>query len=180
MSRKARLPINLPKGVEVKLEGNTVIVKGPKGTLQQSVKEVAVKIEGEKVSLTLAPNCRANNFLGLYFTLVDNMVKGVSQGFKKELEMVGVGYRAAVQGKMLDLQIGTSHPMQLPIPEGIQVVVDKNTLLTISGIDKQLVGQYAATVRSKKPPEPYKGKGIRYLKESVRKKAGKAGKATAK
>lgn len=178
MSRKARTPITLPAGVEVKLEGNVVVVKGPKGTLRQEVQEVVVTVKGGQVTLTQAPDSQAKNFLGLYFTLVDNMVKGVHKGFEKKLEMVGVGYRAAVQGKLLDLQIGSSHPVQLPIPEGIQVVVDKNTFLTISGIDKQKVGQYAATVRSKKPPEPYKGKGTRYLGEYVRKKAGKAGKAT--
>ena len=118
----------------------------------------------------------ATNFLGLYWALIDNMVKGVSVGYEKKLEMIGVGFRAIVQGRLLDLQIGLSHPTKISIPEGIDVAVEKNTNIMIKGIDKALVGQFAADVRGKKPPEPYKGKGIRYSDEQVRRKAGKAGK----
>jgi large subunit ribosomal protein L6 len=182
MSRKARNPILLPKGVEAKYQNGIVTIKGPKGALtQQVMKVIDIKITDDKIALTLdEKNKDAKNFLGLYWALVANMVKGVSEGFEKKLEMVGVGFRAAVQGKVLDLQIGLSHPTQLEIPEGIKVSVEKNTLVTIMGTDKQRIGQFAAVVRAKRPPEPYKGKGIRYLNEYVRKKAGKAGKAAKK
>jgi len=119
-------------------------------------------------------NAEWSKFHGLYRSLINNMVEGVTKGFEKSLEMIGVGYRAAVQGRLLDLQIGLSHPTKLDIPQGIEVKVDKNTLITVSGADKQMVGQFAANIRSKKPPEPYQGKGIRYVGEYVRKKAGKA------
>jgi large subunit ribosomal protein L6 len=181
MSRKARNPIVLPKGVEAKIDGAVVVVKGPKGTLQQEIrKEVKVAVKDGAIIVTLDErNSSAKNFLGLFWALISNMVLGVSQGFEKKLEMVGVGFRAAVQGNKLDLSIGFSHPTQLPIPEGIKVAVEKNNLLTVTGIDKQLVGQFAQVIRSKRPPEPYKGKGTRYADEYVRKKAGKAGKAAA-
>lgn len=183
MSRKARNPIPLAKGVDVKIESKNgmtlVTVKGPKGTLQQHLrKEVVVKVNEGNVTLVLDERHKnAKNFLGLYWALVSNMVLGVTNGFEKKLEMVGVGFRAAVQGKLLDLQIGFSHPTKVEIPEGIKVAVEKNTLVMISGVDKQKVGQFAAEVRGFRPPEPYKGKGIRYVDEYVRKKAGKAGKA---
>jgi len=179
MSRKARIPIALPKGVDVKVDGKTLTIKGPKGTLSRELMqglEIAVKEGNLTVSLA-SEKSLTSNFLGLYWALINNMVKGVAEGFEKKLEMVGVGYRAAVQGKLLDLQIGLSHPTKLPIPAGIEVSVDKNTLILIKGIDIQQVGQFAADVRSKRPPEPYKGKGIRYADEYVRRKAGKAGKA---
>lgn len=178
MSRKASMPIALPKGVEAKLEGRTLTVKGPKGVLKREIREgIVVKIEEGKISVTIdAEKGGASNFQGLFFSLIANMVEGVSAGFTKNLEMIGVGYRAAVQGKLLDLQIGLSHPTKMHIPEGLQVAVDKNTAIQVTGIDKQQVGQFAADIRSKKPPEPYKGKGIRYVGEYVRKKAGKAGK----
>jgi large subunit ribosomal protein L6 len=178
MSRKARLPVNLPKGVEAKLNGRVLTIKGPKGTLMQEIREgVVVSLEEGQITVKLNKGQEEEtNFVGLYWALISNMVKGVSSGFEKRLEMVGVGFRAAVQGRLLDLQIGLSHPTKIPIPEGIDVAVEKNTNIQIKGIDKRLVGQFAADVRGKKPPEPYKGKGIRYAEEFVRRKAGKAGK----
>lgn len=175
MSRKGKLPIALPKGVEVKISGQDVSVKGPKGTLHQIIKPgVQVKVEGDQVLVILGEDSQhLNNLHGLYRTLIDNMVIGTTKGFETKLEMIGVGYRAAVQGNLLDLQIGFSHPTKLPIPNDIQVKVEKNTLISVTGPDKQRVGQFAATVRSKRPPEPYQGKGIRYVGEYVRKKAGK-------
>lgn len=176
MSRKGKLPIPLPKGVEVKVSNTEVSVKGPKGSLHQKlVPGVQVTVEAEQVSVALEnENSQLDNFHGLYRSLIQNMVTGTTEGFEKRLEMIGVGYRAAVQGDLLDLQLGFSHPTKLPIPKGLTVKVDKNTLIIISGFDKHLVGQFAANVRSKRPPEPYQGKGIRYVGEYVRKKAGKA------
>lgn len=176
MSRKGKLPITLPKGVEVKVSNTEVTVKGPKGTLVQNlVPGIDVKIEGNQVVVSLTnENDDLAHYHGLYRTLIHNMVVGTTEGFEKKLEMIGVGYRAAVQGQVLDIQVGFSHPTKLDIPKGITVKVDKNTLITISGADKHEVGQFAATIRSKRPPEPYQGKGIRYEGEYVRKKAGKA------
>jgi large subunit ribosomal protein L6 len=176
MSRKGKLPIPLPKGVEVKASDTEVSVKGPKGSLQQPlVPGLQVKVEGNQVVVSLKDeNSDLGRFHGLYRTLIQNMVTGTAEGFEKRLEMIGVGYRAAVQGDLLDLQLGFSHPTKLPIPKGLTVKVDKNTLIIITGFDKHLVGQFAANVRSKRPPEPYQGKGIRYVGEYVRKKAGKA------
>lgn len=178
MSRKAKVPIRLPKGVEAKITGTLVSVKGPKGSLTQEVmKGVKVDIEAEAISVTLEPQLsHGSNFQGLYWSLIANMVKGVSEGFSKSLEMVGVGFRAAVQGRSLELQIGVSHPVKIPIPEGLEVSVEKGTALLVKGANKQRVGQLAADIRAMKPPEPYKGKGIRYSDEIVRRKAGKAGK----
>lgn len=176
MSRKAKIPIALPKGVEAKIDGNKVTLKGPKGTLSKEMTP-GIKVAVEDGKLAVTQESRGDsNFLGLCWAIVANMVKGVSSGYEQKLEMVGVGYRAAVQGKLLDLQIGLSHPTKLEIPEEIKVTVEKNTMISITGIDKQQVGQFAADVRSKKKPEPYQGKGIRYVGEYVRKKAGKAGK----
>lgn len=174
MSRKGKLPIPLPKGVEVKVSDAEVVVKGPKGTLHQNlVKGIAVAVADGEVTVSLKDeNC--SHFHGLYRTLIDNMVKGTTEGFEKRLEMIGVGYRAAVQGELLDLQLGFSHPTKLPIPKGLSVKVDKNTLIIVTGSDKRLVGQFCASVRKTRPPEPYQGKGIRYVGEYVRKKAGKA------
>lgn len=176
MSRKGKLPIPLPKGVEVKVSDTEVLVKGPKGSLhQQLVPGVQVKVEGSQVLVALEEeNSSLNHYHGLYRTLIYNMVTGTTEGFEKRLEMIGVGYRAAIQGDLLDLQLGFSHPTKLSIPKGLTVKVEKNTLIIISGFDKHLVGQFAAIVRSKRPPEPYQGKGIRYVGEYVRKKAGKA------
>jgi large subunit ribosomal protein L6 len=178
MSRKARLPIPLPKGVEAKFDGKVVTIKGPKGSLNQDVvKGIIVTIENGNITVSQDDNIHdRTNFLGLFWALINNMVQGVSVGYERKLEMIGVGYRAAVQGKLLDLQIGLSHPTKMPIPEGIEVAVEKNTMIQIKGINKRVVGQFAADIRSKKPPEPYKGKGIRYVDEYVRRKAGKSGK----
>ncbi len=174
MSRKGKLPVPLPKGVEVKVSDTEIFVKGPKGSLNQKlVPGVQVKVEDNKV-VVLLENSDLDHYHGLYRTLINNMIIGTTEGFEKRLEMIGVGYRAAVQGDHLDLQLGFSHPTKLPIPKGLAVKVDKNTQIIISGFDKHLVGQFAATIRSKRPPEPYQGKGIRYVGEFVRKKAGKA------
>lgn len=176
MSRKGKLPISLPKGVEVKVANNEVTVKGPKGTAHlKLIPSISVTIEDNIVHVGLTPDHQNDgHFHGLFRTLIQNMVTGTSEGFVKKLEMIGVGYRAAVMGHELDLQVGYSHPTRLHIPEGVQVKVEKNTQIAIIGTDKQVVGQFAASVRQTRPPEPYQGKGIRYEGEYVRKKAGKA------
>lgn len=178
MSRLGKSPIPLPDKVEVKIVEGMIHAKGPKGNLSipvqkgisTHVKEGRLIVEkDEKVAMP-------KSFHGLYRALINSMVIGVSKGFEVKLSLVGVGYRAAVQGQKLDLQLGFSHPTQINIPKGINVTVDKSVTIIISGIDKHLVGQFAAAVRGMKPPEPYKGKGIRYENEHVRKKAGKAAK----
>lgn len=179
MSRKGKMPIALPKGVEVKQNGNSIVVKGPKGELSIDIhSEIAVRVEESVIHVE--PKIEADRELsrhhGLVRSLVQNMVQGTSTGFAKRLELVGVGYRAALKGNMLDLQLGFSHPTELAIPAGLTVVIEKNTVITISGIDKREVGQFAAVVRAMKKPEPYQGKGIRYSDETVRRKAGKSGK----
>lgn len=177
MSRKGKAPIALPKGVDVKISATEISVKGPKGKLSQQLPAgIHVRVEGDQIIVEAndAQGLDIGNLHGLYRSLIQNMVLGAVQEFEKQLEMVGVGYRAAVQGKALDLQIGFSHPTKVAIPEGVQVTVDKNTVIKVKGSDKQQVGQFAATVRAKRPPEPYQGKGIRYAGEYVRKKAGKA------
>lgn len=176
MSRKGKLPIALPKGVEVKITTHEISVKGPKGTLKHELLEgLIVRHDGDHLLVELAPgHDDKGNLHGLYRSIVQNMVIGTTEGFEKKLEMIGVGYRAAVQGHLLDIQIGLSHPLKLPIPEGVHVKIEKNTAISITGVDKQKIGQFAATVRSVRPPEPYQGKGIRYVGEYVRKKAGKA------
>lgn len=175
MSRKGKLPIQLPKDVEVKISDSEVVVKGPKGTLRQQLKHgIKVHVEDAQMHITMDEGSEMGNYHGLFRSLINNMVIGTSQGFEKKLEMIGVGYRAAVQGRELDLQLGRSHPIRVPIPESIQVTIEKGTLLTIRGSDNQVVGQFAASVRAQRPPEPYQGKGIRYVGEYVRKKAGKA------
>ncbi|MDR3624055.1 MAG: 50S ribosomal protein L6 [Chlamydiales bacterium] len=178
MSRLGKLPISVPKGVQVKMDGNKITVKGPKGSLTKEViKEIQVQVSPEEVVVSLTDEAaQMGNFHGLWRQLINNMVLGTTVGFEKKLQMIGVGYRAAVQGRVLDVQVGYSHPTQVAIPEGIEVKVEKNTAISITGIDKQKVGQFAANVRSFRPPEPYKGKGIRYEEEYVRRKAGKSGK----
>lgn len=179
MSRKGKMPIALPKGVEIKQSESSVSVKGPKGTLTQDIHpDVVLRIDGDvlHVELKVELDREMSRHYGLARSLVQNMVLGVSQGFARKLELVGVGYRAALKGKLLDLQLGFSHPTELHIPEGLKVEIEKNTMITISGIDKREVGQFAAVVRGMKKPEPYQGKGIRYTDEVVRRKAGKAGK----
>ena len=177
MSRIGNAPIDLPSGVEVSSDENEVIVKGPKGTLTQSLDpRISVSVEDGVVSVARANDEREARALhGLTRALIANMVVGVSAGYSKELKAVGVGYRGALKGNTLELQVGFSHPVAIEAPEGITFEVPEPTKFIISGIDKQLVGQVAANIRSVRPPEPYKGKGIRYVDEYVRRKAGKAG-----
>lgn len=176
MTRKGKLPIPVPSNVEVKVAQGKLSVKGPKGHLEQELAEgVKVTVESNQILVSLESDAQdKRNLHGLFRTLIDNMVQGAVKGYEKKLEMVGVGYRAAVQGQTLNLQVGFSHPTNLPIPNGLEVKVDKNTTIIINGIDNRLVGQFAATIRGIKPPEPYQGKGIRYQGEYVRRKAGKA------
>ena len=178
MSRYGNSPIPVPKGVEVKLDKGEIKVKGPKGELNTPIMEgLGLKVEEEKAFVVLEGSVKIeSSFQGLYRSLVNNMVIGVTEGYEKKLQMIGVGYRAAVQGNKLDLQIGFSHPTKIEVPSELKVTVEKSTIITIQGIDKQQVGQFAATVRGVRPPEPYKGKGIRYENEFVRKKAGKSSK----
>lgn len=170
------MPIALPKGVELDLRDGHLLVKGPKGELRlQLIDGFEVIVDSDEARIEpRAWRKRDKNFFGLTRALIANMVMGVSQGFEKRLEMIGVGYRAAVQGAKLDVQVGKSHPTLLNIPENIKVSVEKNVQITVTGIDKQKVGQFAADVRSQRKPEPYQGKGIRYLGEHVRRKAGKS------
>ena len=175
MSRIGKKPIAIPAGVTVTLDGQTVTVKGPKGQLAWTVaEEIEVKQEGG--DLTLAKRVegqRAQAMWGLSRSLVGNMVTGVTTGFEQTLELVGVGYRAAMKGQALSLQLGFSHDVDLPAPQGITFAVPKQTEIKISGIDKQAVGEPAARIRRIRPPEPYKGKGVRYAGEQVRRKEGK-------
>lgn len=178
MSRKGKMPVVIPQGVEVKIQNSSVVVKGPKATLEQPLVDgVHIEIGNGEATVTVEGTSRqAGAFHGLYRALLQNMVLGTSKGFEKRLEMIGVGYRAAVQGNVVDLQVGYSHPTQLEIPQGLQVKVEKNTQILITGADKQAVGEFAAKIRAKRPPEPYQGKGIRYVGEYVRRKAGKTSK----
>ncbi len=177
MSRIGNNPITLPDGVDVSLSGTTVVVKGPKGELHQDLDErITLTLEDGVVTATRADDERDTRALhGLSRALVSNMVVGVSEGYRKELQMVGVGYRAQLQGNRLQLQVGFSHPVFMDTPDGITFEVPEPTKIIVSGIDKQKVGQVAADIRRIRPPEPYKGKGIRYVDEYVRRKAGKAG-----
>ena len=178
MSRIGKLPVAIPAGVEVKLEeGNVITVKGPKGTLTRKlVDDLDIKVEGSEVIVTRPSDLKRYKSLhGLTRTLIFNMVEGVTNGYTKELEINGVGYRAAKAGKKLTLTLGYSHPVEMEDPEGIETKVDGNKI-TVSGIDKEKVGQFAAEIRTKRPPEPYKGKGIMYTTETIRRKVGKTGK----
>lgn len=178
MSRIGKLPVAIPAGVEVKVEdGNVITVKGPKGTLTRKlVDEMSVKVEGAEV-VVARPNDlkRSKSLHGLTRTLIFNMVEGVTNGYSKVLEINGVGYRAAKAGNKLTLTLGYSHPVEMVDPEGITTTVDGNKI-TVAGIDKEKVGQFAAEIRTKRPPEPYKGKGIKYETETIRRKVGKTGK----
>ncbi len=178
MSRIGRQPVAIPAGVEVKVDGSTVTVKGPKGTLTKTVhSNMKVELDGATVVVTRPDDSNLNKSLhGLTRTLIANMVEGVEKGYSKELEVNGVGYRVAVQGKDLVLNIGFSHQVIMPAPEGVTVEAPNPNKIVISGPDKQMVGQFAAEVREKRPPEPYKGKGIKYADEHIRRKEGKAGK----
>jgi large subunit ribosomal protein L6 len=175
MSRIGKKPVALPNGVTASVTGRTVKVKGPKGELSVTlVEEVDAKVDEHGVTVTPREDMeRADQMWGLSRTLVNNLVHGVTHGFSEKLEIQGVGYRAAVQGKNLQLQLGFSHEVLYPIPAGITITSEKPTMLTIAGIDKQLVGQVAAEIRGYRPPEPYKGKGVRYANEYVRRKEGK-------
>ncbi len=175
MSRIGKKPVPLPKGVTAAVQDGTVSVKGPKGELKlKLVPEVEASVTGETVTLGLREaNDRGKAMWGMQRTLVNNLVLGVTQGFSERLEISGVGYRAAVQGKTLQLQVGLSHDVAYPIPAGIQIVCEKPTSISISGSDKQLVGQVASEIRSYRPPEPYKGKGVKYAGERIRRKEGK-------
>lgn len=178
MSRIGKRPIPIPDKVTITLEGQMVSVKGPKGQLSRSlVPEVSIEQEDATLVVKRRNESRlARQRHGLSRTLVANMVEGVSQGFQKKLEIQGVGYRAQIQGKNLSLSVGYSHPVVIEPPEGIQLAVENNTNVMVSGIDKEIVGNIAASIRAVRPPEPYKGKGIRYSGEVVRRKVGKAGK----
>lgn len=179
MSRIGKLPVPVPAGVEVKIDGTTVTVKGPKGELTQTFNENMAISLGEDGSIVVErPNdARENRSMhGLTRSLINNMVIGVSEGYSKTLELVGVGYRAALKGKDLEMQLGYSHPVLVEAPENITFEVPSQTEIVVSGPSKEQVGQVAANIRKWRKPEPYKGKGIRYEGEHVRRKAGKAGK----
>ncbi len=175
MSRIANYPITLPKGVEVKLEADAIHVKGTKGSLQRPLHQ-QVDIKFEDNTLRFAPTdktIKAHAMSGTLRALINNMVKGVSEGFEKKLTLVGVGYRAQVQGQNLNLTLGFSHPVNFPIPQGISIETPSQTEIVVRGVDKQQVGQVAANIRRYRPPEPYKGKGVRYSDEKVVQKEAK-------
>lgn len=179
MSRIGRLPIAIPAGVTVDIaENNVVTVKGPKGTLVKELPtEMEIKKEGEEIIVTRPSDLKKMKSLhGLTRTLVNNMVVGVTDGYKKVLEVNGVGYRAAKAGNKLTLSLGYSHPVEMIDPEGVESTLEGQNKITVSGIDKEKVGQYAAEIRDKRRPEPYKGKGIKYSDEVIRRKVGKTGK----
>ncbi len=178
MSRIGRAPITVPAGVEVTINGSTVTAKGPKGTLTKTMhSNMAIAMEGNVITVTRPNDAKENRSLhGLTRTLIANMIEGVANGYKKELEINGIGYRAELKGKDLFMKIGFSHDILMTPPEGVTVEVPSANKVIISGADKQVVGQFAAEVREKRPPEPYKGKGIKYVDEYIRRKEGKAGK----
>ncbi len=179
MSRIGRMPIAIPAGVTVEIaENNKVTVTGPKGTLERVLPEsMDIKKDGEEIVVTRPNDLKKNKALhGLTRTLIYNMVVGVTEGYEKVLEVNGVGYRAQKQGKKLVLSLGYSHPVEMEDPEGIETVLDGQNKIIVKGIDKEKVGQYAAEIRSKREPEPYKGKGIKYDTEVIRRKVGKTGK----
>ncbi len=182
MSRIGKLPVAVPGGVDIKIDDHVVHVKGPKGELRQPVLEhVDVKLVDGRLEVTRKGDAKdARSAHGLTRTLVANMVEGVTKGFRKSLELQGVGYRAAKAGTALNLTLGYSHPVSYAAPDGIAFTVEGTNRIHVDGIDKQRVGQVAAEIRNLRPPEPYKGKGIRYEGEAVRKKMGKAGKASKK
>lgn len=180
MSRIGKKPINIPEDVEVDIKENKIVVKGPKGSLKLDIHPfVKVKLENRtiKVSVFDPTDKKQHALWGTFVRLIENMIEGVKRGFEKKLEIVGVGYRAEVKGNLLVLYLGFSHPVKFPIPKGIDISLKKN-IITVSGIDKQQVGEVAARIRALKKPEPYKGKGIRYVDEVIRRKAGKKAVAT--
>ena len=177
MSRIGRMPIAIPAGVEVKIDGSVVTVKGAKATLTREFHpNMTIAVEGNEILVTRPNDDKHNRALhGLTRSLVHNMVVGVTNGYTKELEVNGVGYRASKAGKVLTLNLGYSHPVEMEDPEGLEAVVEDNKII-VKGIDKEKVGQYAAEIRDKRRPEPYKGKGIKYADEVIRRKVGKTGK----
>ena len=177
MSRIGKKPIEIPAGVDVQLDGTLITVKGPKGTLSRNLHpNITVEKDGSVINVTRPNDDKVNRSLhGLTRTLIANMVAGVHETFKKELEINGVGYRAAKEGSKLILTIGYSHPVEVPEIEGITIEVPQPNQIVVSGCDKQKVGQFAAEIREKRPPEPYKGKGIKYADEVIRRKVGKTG-----
>lgn len=180
MSRIGKKLISIPKGVEVKIEQSFVLVKGPKGELKEAIHpRVTIVLENNEVKITVEdPELKSDKALwGLYGSMVKNMITGVTVGFEKKLEINGVGYKAALSGDKITLNLGFSHPVDFSLPKGITAGIEKN-IISISGIDKRLVGAVAAELRALRPPEPYKGKGIKYIDEVIIKKAGKAAKAT--
>ena len=179
MSRIGNKTITIPAGVEITVSaGNEVTVKGPKGTLERVLPaEMEIKLEGSEIVVSRPNDLKKMKSLhGLTRTLINNMVIGVSEGYEKKLEINGVGYRAQKQGKKLVLSLGYSHPVEMEDPEGLETVVDGTNIIVVKGIDKEKVGQYAAEIRAKRSPEPYKGKGIKYADEVIRRKVGKTGK----
>jgi large subunit ribosomal protein L6 len=178
MSRVGKLPITIPSGVDVDVQGTHIKVKGPKGALERDLTPVLSVVREDDQLRVERPNeeKRSRELHGLTRTLINNMVLGVTEGYTRNLEILGVGYRAQLVGKKLQLNLGYSHPIEIDPPAGIAFVVETPTKVTVSGIDKQMVGQMAAQVRATRKPEPYKGKGVRYAGEVVRRKAGKAGK----
>ena len=178
MSRIGKLPITVPVGVTLSVKDNVVTVKGPKGELSQQIDpNITVEVEGNECKITRANDEKQNrSFHGLYRSLINNMVVGVSEGFQKALELIGVGYRAQLQGSKLVLNVGYSHPVEIEAPAGTTIEVPSNTSVIVKGIDKEVLGELAANIRGVRPPEPYKGKGIRYVGEFVRRKEGKTGK----
>ena len=182
MSRIGKKPVVIPAGVEVKVDGNHISVKGPKGTLSLDYNpEISVKVEGTEIIVSRPSDDKLHRSLhGLTRTLISNMVTGVTEGYSKTLEVNGVGYRAQKQGNNLVMNLGYSHQVIIPEVEGIKIEVPSANQVVISGADKQLVGQFAAEVRAKRPPEPYKGKGIKYSDEHIRRKEGKAAKGAKK
>ena len=179
MSRIGKMPIAIPAGVTVDVaENNKVTVKGPKGTLERVMApEMEIKVEGAEITVSRPNDLKRNKSLhGLTRTLINNMVVGVTNGYEKKLEVNGVGYRAAKQGKKLVLNLGYSHPVEMEDPEGVETVVEGQNVIIVKGIDKEKIGQYAAEIRDKRRPEPYKGKGIKYADEHIRRKVGKTGK----
>lgn len=175
MSRIGNTPVSIPKGVTVAVKGGQVSVEGPKGQLAEPiVQHVAIDVGDDEVTFErLANHKQARSNHGLMRALVNNMVDGVTEGYKKELQVIGVGYRADIKGGQLVMQLGFSHPIQYDIPDGIDIEVDKKNKITVTGIDRQQVGQVAAVIRDFRPPDSYKGKGVRYVGEYVRLKAGK-------
>ncbi|MDD5238724.1 MAG: 50S ribosomal protein L6 [Candidatus Omnitrophica bacterium] len=176
MSRIGKKPVNIPKEVKIEVKDGSIIVEGPKGKLSKPLSNsITVEIKEGQLLVKRASDTKVDKSLhGLYRAVIANMIKGVTEGYGKDLEIIGVGYKAQVQGKTLNMQLGFSHPVNFLIPEGIKIETPKPTQVAIRGIDKELVGEVAAEIRSLRPPEPYQGKGVRYLGEYIKKKVGKA------